>query len=357
MYESMSGSATRRDVIDLRSDTVTLPSPAMREAIGRANLGDDVYGEDPTVNQLEELAADMIGKEAAVLVPTGTMGNLSALLAHGGRGERVILGDECHIYRYEAGGASALGGMIYHALPNRADGTINLDALREAATSSDDTHQSPPGLICLENTHNRCGGVVLPTSYMAAAHAIAQEHGLPLHLDGARIFNAAVALGVDVREITRHVDSVQFCLSKGLSAPVGSLVAGTRPFIARVRRMRKLLGGGMRQAGVFAAAGVVALREMVGRLADDHANARALAAGLAELPGLSVDLGLVQSNIVRFELRGGPLSVADLLADLRGRGVLIGGMGGKMLRAVTHYGIGADDIDLAVQAMRATLGG
>jgi threonine aldolase len=299
----------------------------------------------------------MIGKEAAVLVPTGTMGNLSAVLAHGGRGERVILGDECHIYRYEAGGASALGGLIYHALPNRADGTIDLDAMRAAAAASDDSHQSPPGLICLENTHNRCGGVVLPISYMAAAHAIAQEHGLPLHLDGARVFNAAVALGVDVRAITQHVDSVQFCLSKGLSAPVGSLVAGTRPFIARVRRMRKLLGGGMRQAGVFAAAGVVALREMVDRLADDHANARTLAAGLADLPGLSVDMNLVQSNIVRFELYTERLSVDDLLAGLRERGVLMGGMGGKLVRAVTHYGIGEDDIDRAVQAIRETLVG
>ncbi len=355
MDEIMSGATVRRGAIDLRSDTVTLPSPAMREAIARADLGDDVYGEDPTVNQLEERAAEMIGKEAAVLVPSGTMGNLSALLAHGRRGERVILGDECHIYCYEAGGASALGGLIYHALPNRADGTIDLDAMRKAAEMGADLHESPPGLICLENTHNRCGGVVLPISYMAAAHAIAQEYGLPLHLDGARIFNAAVTLGVDVREITRHVDSVQFCLSKGLAAPVGSLVAGPRPFITQVRRIRKLLGGGMRQAGVFAAAGVVALREMVGRLAEDHANAHTLAVGLAEIPGLSIDMGLVQSNIVRFELSDSRLSVADLLTRLRERGVLMGSMGGRIVRAVTHYGVGADDIGYAVQAMREAL--
>jgi threonine aldolase len=348
-------SSTARNVVDLRSDTVTLPSPAMREAMAHADLGDDVYGEDPTVNRLEELAAEMIGKEAAVLVPTGTMGNLSAVLAHGARGERVILGDECHIYYYEAGGASALGGLIYHALPNRADGTISLDALREAAETGADLHTSPPGLICLENTHNRCGGVVLPISYMAAAYAIAQEYGLPLHLDGARIFNAAIAIDVDVREITRHVDSVQFCLSKGLSAPVGSLVAGSRPFIARVRRMRKLLGGGMRQAGVFAAAGIVALHEMVARLADDHANARTLAAGLFDIPGLSLDMDLVQSNIVRFTLNEGHVSVTDLLAGLRAHGVLMGSMGGTTVRAVTHYGIGADDISYAVQAVRTVL--
>jgi len=329
----------------------------MREAIGRADLGDDVYGEDPTVNRLEQLAAELVGKEAAVLVPTGTMGNLSAVLAHAGRGQRLILGDECHIYRYEAGGASALGGLIYHALPNRADGTVDLDALREAAAASADLHQSPPGLICLENTHNRCGGVVLPVSYMAEAHGIAQEHGLPLHLDGARVFNAAVALGVDIREITDHVDSVQFCLSKGLAAPVGSMVAGTGAFIARVRRVRKLLGGGMRQAGVIAAAGIVALTEMVGRLAEDHANARALAAGLAETPGLAVDLRRAQTNIVRFELDDGRLSPAELIGRLRARGVLVGGMGGQTIRAVTHYGIGAADIDRAVQAIREALVG
>ncbi|NNJ09263.1 low-specificity L-threonine aldolase [Chloroflexales bacterium ZM16-3] len=355
MYEDMSGTVARRDVIDLRSDTVTLPSPAMREAISQADLGDDVYGEDPTVNRLEDLAAEMVGKEAAVLVPTGTMGNLSAVLAHGGRGERVVLGDECHIYRYEAGGASALGGLIYNALPTRADGTLDLALLREAAAASADPHQSPPGLICLENTHNRCGGVVLPLSYMADVHMIAQQHSLPLHLDGARIFNAAIALGVDVREITRHVDSVQICLSKGLSAPVGSIVAGTRPFIARVRRMRKLLGGGMRQAGVIAAAGIVALHEMVGRLAEDHANARALAVGLSEIPGLSIDLARVQTNIVRFDLDNERISVADLIGRLRGQGVLMGGMGGRTIRAVTHYGIGVSDIDRAVRALREAI--
>jgi threonine aldolase len=355
MYQGVSVAADRQGGLDLRSDTVTLPSPAMREAIARAELGDDVYGEDPTVNRLEELAAHMVGKEAAVLVPTGTMGNLSALLAHTGRGERVILGDECHIYRYEAGGASALGGMIYHTLPNRADGTFDLEALRAAVTLGEDVHESPPGLICLENTHNRCGGVVLPINYLAEVYAIAQEYLLPLHLDGARIFNAAITLGVDAREIASHVDSVQLCLSKGLAAPVGSLVAGTHLFIERVRRMRKLLGGGMRQAGIIAAAGIVALHEMVDRLAEDHANARLLATGLAEIPGLSIDLSLVQTNIVRFELSAPHLSVDDLLARLRERGVLMGGMGGQTIRAVTHYGISAADVSLAVQALREAL--
>ncbi len=355
MYGERSGRELRPGVIDLRSDTVTLPSPAMREAMARAELGDDVYGEDPTVNRLEALAAEMVGKEAAILVPSGTMGNLSALLAHGQRGQRVVCGDECHIYVYEAGGASALGGMVYHTLPTEPGGTLPLERVREALAASDDPHRAPPGVLCLENTHNRCGGTVLPPDYLETAHAIAREAGVPLHLDGARIFNAAVALGVDVRALTRHVDSVQFCLSKGLAAPVGSLVAGPRPFIERVRRVRKQLGGGMRQAGVIAAAGIVALTEMVERLAEDHANARRLAAGLAAIPGLRVDMARVQTDIVRFELVSEALTPAGFLAGLRERGVLMGGMGGRILRAVTHYGIGAAEIDRAISAAREVL--
>ena len=352
MYGEQSGREARPQCIDLRSDTVTLPSPAMREAIARAELGDDVYGEDPTVTRLEALAAELVGKEAAVLVVSGTMGNLAALLAHGQRGQRVICGDECHIYYYEAGGASALGGLIYQTLPNAADGTLPLDLVRAALVSSSDVHRAPPGIFCLENTHNRCGGTVLPLAYLEAAHALAREAGVPLHLDGARIFNAAIALGVEARAITRHVDTVQFCLSKGLAAPIGSLVAGSRDFIARVRRARKQLGGGMRQAGVIAAAGIVALTEMVERLADDHANARLLAAGLAAIPGLRIAPGRVQTNLVRFELVAEHVAPVDVLAGLRTRGVLMSGMGGRFLRAVTHYGIHAADVNQAVAAVR-----
>lgn len=355
MYEQMHTPGASRTLIDLRSDTVTLPSSAMHEAIARAALGDDVYGEDPTVNALEALAAERVGKEAAVLVVSGTMGNLSALLAHGQRGQRVILGDECHIYRYEAGGASALGGLIYQPLPTRPDGSLDLSDLGEAMAHSSDLHQSPPGVVCLENTHNRCGGTVLSLDYLAAVSKLAREARLPLHLDGARIFNAAVALGVDVRAITQHVDSVQFCLSKGLAAPVGSLVAGPRPFIERVRRARKLLGGGMRQAGIIAAAGVVALEEMVDRLADDHANARMLAEGLAGIPGVAIDLRYVQTNIVRFDLTSQRLSVSELLSALRARGVLLGGMGGRIMRAVTHYGIEPAHIEQALAGIRDVL--
>lgn len=359
MYGQTTATDTQPDssTIDLRSDTVTLPSPAMHEAISRAALGDDVYGEDPTVNRLEQLAAAIVGKEAAVLVVSGTMGNLASVLAHGRRGERLILGDECHIYCYEAGGASALGGLIYDPLPTRPDGTLPLEAIAAAAAASTDPHRAPPGLICLENTHNRCGGTVLSPAYMAEVHAIARRHGLPLHLDGARVFNAAVALGVDVQAITRHVDSVQFCLSKGLAAPVGSIVAGSAAFITQVRRMRKLLGGGMRQAGIIAAAGIVALTEMVERLDEDHANARLLAEGLSRIPGIAIDLTRVQTDIVRFDLTDPNVSVADFLAGLQARGVLMGGMGGRTIRAVTHYGISADAVHQATRVVQETLRG
>jgi threonine aldolase len=342
-------------VIDLRSDTVTLPSPAMREAMAHAEVGDDVYGEDPTVNRLEAQAAQRMGKEAAVLVPSGTMGNLSALLAHCQRGQRVVLGSESHIFHYELGGASALGGLVYHMLPNLPDGTLEPGTLEEALASDHyDIHLAPVGVVCLENTHNRCGGAVLTPDYMAAVHARTQQHGVPLHLDGARIFNAAVALNSDVRELTRHVDSVQFCLSKGLSAPVGSLVAGSAAFIQRVRRMRKMLGGGMRQAGVIAAAGLVALNEMVERLEEDHLNARLLAEGLAAIPGIVLEPEAVQTDIVIFGLSDTGRAPGDFLAALKEQGVLMGEMGGNV-RAVTHYGISSEDVQAALQAVQRVL--
>lgn len=334
MYQDMSGAEGRHGLVDLRSDTVTLPSPAMREAIERADLGDDVYGEDPTVNRLERLAAELVGKEAAVLVPTGTMGNLSAVLAHGGRGERVILGDECHIYRYEAGGASALGGLIYHALPTAADGTLDLGALREACAPSDDPHQSPAGLICLENTHNRCGGVVLRPDYLAAAHAIAQERGLPLHLDGARVYNAAVALDVPLSEITRHFHTVSVCLSKGLGAPVGSVLVGSKTAMSQAHRYRKMMGGGMRQAGVLAAAGLIALRDGPAKLKEDHRRARALAEALVDA-GYNVNLDAVQTNII-FATIPNAEAKTKVWAE---SGLLANALGPDSVRFVLHHQI------------------
>ncbi|HEX7485344.1 MAG TPA: low-specificity L-threonine aldolase [Vicinamibacterales bacterium] len=337
--------------IDLRSDTVTLPSPAMRQAMTTAALGDDVFGEDPTVNELESLAARMTGMEAGLFVTSGTMGNLGSLLAHCQRGQEVILGDESHICQYENGSASAIGGMVLHPVRTNSDGTLPLDALEAAIHLPSHNyhfyHWAPPGVICLENTHNRCGGAVVPPSYFAEVAAIARRHNLPVHLDGARLFNAAVAAGRPVTDWTQHVSSVQLCLSKGLAAPVGSMICGSAAFVARARRMRKILGGGMRQAGVIAAPGIVALTEMVDRLAEDHRHARILAEGVARLPGIDLDLASVQTNIVIFRLP----SVADaekLQAAAENAGVLLSDFGGGRLRMVTHYGITEDDCRKAV---------
>lgn len=342
-------------MIDLRSDTVTLPSATMRDAMSRAELGDDVMGEDPTVNRLEEIAADKLGKDAAVLVASGTMGNLVSLLTHCSRGQEVILGDQCHIFNYEAGGASALGGLAFHTVPTGRFGELALTDL-ERAMHPPDIHYAPPGLICLENTHNRCGGTVLQPAYIESVRALADTAGVPIHLDGSRIFNAAEALGCDVRMLARTADSVQFCLSKGLSAPIGSLVCGSGDFVRRARQYRKMVGGGMRQAGVIAAAGIVAMTEMTERLAEDRATARQLAEGLAELPGVVIDLETVQTNLVIFSVKRGYASRPDqpsFVDVARQTGVLMGDLGDGRLRAVTHYGISHADIDTALQRVRA----
>jgi threonine aldolase len=344
--------------IDLRSDTVTLPTPEMRQAMATAVLGDDVFGEDPTVNELEALAARMTGMDAALFVTSGTQGNLGSLLAHCTRGQEVVLGDESHIYIYENGSASAVGGMVMHPVPTSADGTLPLDALEKAihtpAHNYHFYHWAPPGVICLENTHNRCGGAVIPPSYFAEVAAIARRHDLPVHLDGARLFNAAVARGRPVTDWTRHVSSVQLCLSKGLAAPVGSLICGSTEFVGRARRMRKILGGGMRQAGVIAAPGIVALTTMVDRLAEDHANARILAEGVATLPGVTLDLAAVQTNIVVFKMP--TVAAAERLQAAVGEaGVRISDFGGGRLRMVTHFGISAEDCRQALAVIQRCL--
>jgi threonine aldolase len=349
-------------MIDLRSDTVTQPTQAMREAIYRAEVGDDVKGEDPTVNQLEQMAAERMGKPAALFVASGTMGNLAALLVHCQRGDEVILGDLAHSFQYEAGGMAALGGIQPRTLPNQPDGTLELDQI-EAAIRPDDAHFPRSRLIVLENTHNRCGGVAIPPDYFAAVREIADRHKLRVHLDGARIFNAAVALsqrdatqGVDPREITQHVDSVAFCLSKGLSAPVGSLLCGSMDFIYRAHRVRKMLGGGMRQAGILAAAGIVALEQMVDRLAEDHVRARRLADGIAAIPGLAIDLERVQTNLVYFDLaQDARPTPQEVVARLRERDVLIGYYPGVGFRAVTHYWIDDEGIETALEALSEAL--
>lgn len=340
--------------IDLRSDTVTLPTPAMRQAMANAEVGDDVFGEDPTVRRLEAMAAERMGKEAALFVVSGTMANLVCLLTHCGRGDEIIVGDQGHIFLYEVGGCSALGGIHSRQVPNQPDGTLDL-AQVEAAIRGDNVHWPRTRLICLENTHNRCGGACLTVEYMDAVRRLADRYGVRVHLDGARIFNAAIALGVDVRQLTRQADSVDFCLSKGLSAPVGSLVCGTADFIAEARRSRKVLGGGMRQAGVIAAAGIVALEQMVERLADDHHHARRLAEGLAEMPGIRLDPASVQTNIVIFGLADSLPDAAGFCQRLAAEGVKMLAIGPRQVRAVTHYGIEAADIEQALTIVNRVL--
>ena len=337
-------------LIDLRSDTVTLPSPAMRDAIYNAELGDDVFCEDPTTIRLEKMAAERMGKEAAMLVVSGTMGNLVCLLTHCRRGDEVILGDKSHTFLYEAGGISALGGIHPHTIVNQPDGTMKLEEI-EGAIRANNVHFPRTRLICLENTHNRCSGSALPVEYMKKVNTLAKKHNLMVHLDGARIFNASIALQVDVKELACHADSVTFCLSKGLSAPVGSVICGTKSYIAEARRNRKILGGGMRQCGIIAAAGITALEEMVDRIKEDHENAQRLAQGIADIPGLSIELERVQTNIIYFDLVSGQLKAEKLVSQLDDRGIKVIQLGPSHFRAVTHYGISAKDIDLTLTAL------
>jgi len=319
-----------------------------------AELGDDVFGDDPTVNRLQERAAEVMGKEAALLVPSGTMANLVSVLTHCRRGEEVILGSRAHMFWYECGSMAAIGGIHPHTVANQKDGTIALEDIERAIRPLDD-HFPRTRLICLENTHNRCRGAVLTPEYMDAVGGLAKARGLKLHVDGARIFNAAVKLGVDVKELTRSADSVSFCLSKGLACPIGSLVCGTEQYVSEARRMRKSLGGGMRQAGIIAAAGLVALDEMIDRLADDHKNARMLAQGVSGIDGLSVDIESVQSNMVFIELANPAIEARDFLGRCRGAGLDFIQTDEREFRMVTHYDIDESHIHSAIGILeRAT---
>ena len=341
-------------IIDLRSDTITQPTPAMRAAMARAEVGDDVFGEDPTIQRLEEMAAARLGKEAGLFVASGTMGNLVSLLAQCGRGDEVILGDQAHTFVNEQGGMAALGGIHPRVVRNQPDGTLDLADVA-AAIRGDNVHYPRTRLVTVENTQNLCNGAALTVEYMAALGRLARERGLLVHVDGARIFNAAVALGVDVKELVADVDSVTFCLSKGLAAPVGSVVCGRKAFIAEARRARKVVGGGMRQAGVLAAAGIVALEQMVDRLAEDHAHARALATGLAGLPGIQVDDAPVRTNIVYFRFGRPDMTAGQLVAQLAERGVRMLALGPGRIRAVTNYHVTEGDIETALATFRAVL--
>lgn len=342
-------------LIDLRSDTVTHPTPEMRQAMAEAAVGDDVYGEDPTVNRLQELGAALTGHEAALLVASGTMGNLVALLTHCERGAEVIAGDKSHIYLNEVGGMAALVGAQACPLANQPDGTLKLEAIA-LAVREEDVHHPRTRLVCLENTHNQCGGVALTPDYTRRVADLAHARGLKLHLDGARLFDAAVAQGVEARALAAPCDSVMLCLSKGLCAPVGSLLCGSNDFIAEARRHRKQVGGGMRQAGILAAAGILALEHMVDRLADDHALARRLAAGLREIPDIEPDPGTPSTNMVYFYLgRGAKQTPAQLTQAMKQRGVLMSFDEVGHFRLVTHYGVTAGDVDRAVRLFREAL--
>ena len=338
-------------LIDLRSDTITLPTPAMRKAMAAAEVGDDVFGEDPTVRKLEEMAAQRMGKAAGLLVASGTMANLVCQMAHCGRGDEMILGDKSHIFYYEQGGSAAIGGIHPRIVPNQPDGSLLPEDIL-SAIRIDNIHFPVTRLIVLENTHNLCNGSPLSASYLKQVETIAGEKGLKLHIDGARIFNAAIALGVSPAELAVPADSISFCLSKGLAAPVGSVVCGSETFIAKARRMRKVLGGGMRQAGIIAAAGIVALEQMVERLAEDHENARHLAEGLADLEGLSVGgVEKVRTNILYMDLTSDE-PATETAQKLARAGVRVNPVGSHRLRAVTHHGITAEDADTAVAVFR-----
>ena len=342
--------------VDFRSDTVSWPTEKMRRAMASAEVGDDVYGEDPTVNRLEALAAERLGKEAGLFVASGTMGNLVAILSHAGRGDEAIVGRDAHTISWEAGGMAVLGGVVPQPLATDANGCMDLQELVQAIRP-DNVHLPRTRLILLENSYGAKAGAAVPVDYFKQIAAIAAEHDLRVHLDGARLFNAAVALDVAPAAITRHVDSVSVCLSKGLCAPVGSVLCGSESFIHQARRTRKLLGGGMRQAGVIAAAGLVALEEMVERLPEDHAHARLLAEKLASLPGIHVDPERVRTNIVFFSLREEvPLTAPEVARRLQEEfGIWIGARGERNFRAVTHYWIGPPQVERLVDGLRRVL--
>ena len=343
-------------LIDLRSDTVTHPTPAMRQAMANAEVGDDVFNDDPTVHRLEARAAALTGHAAALFVASGTMGNLIALLTHGGRGQEVIVGNKSHIFLNEGGGMASLAGLQAYPLPNQPDGTLRLEDVADAVRS-EDVHHPRTRLVCLENTQNVCGGVPLSVDYTRRVADLAHSRGLKLHLDGARLFNAAVAQGVSAAALAEPADTVMFCLSKGLSAPVGSVLCGPKDFIAEARRNRKLVGGGLRQAGVLAAAGLIALDSMIERLEDDHANARTLAAGLQGVAGLDLLTPEPATNMVYFNLAPRARLQPDQLVDhLRRRGIVLDGDGSTSFRLVTHYWVSAADITKTVGGFREVLG-
>ncbi len=333
--------------VDLRSDTVTHPSPEMRRAMYEAELGDDVYGDDPTVNELQQRAADMLGKEAGLFVSSGTQGNLVSVLSHAQRGDEVLVGDQCHIMNAEAGGAMVLGSVVLFPIKTNEFGFLEPDLIKTAVNPRD-YHKPPTRLLTIENTHNASSGRALNADQMKTMADAAHEMGLNVHLDGARIFNAAIALRVPASDLTENVDSATFCLSKGLSCPIGSIVVGSKDFIEEADRWRKMLGSGMRQVGVVAAAGLVALDSMIDRMQEDHDSARHIASRMAEMKGITVDPEHIQTNIIRF---GVPAHTGNrIAARMKEEGVYING-GDSDLRIVTHYGVSSEDYEFTISAL------
>ena len=347
--------AFKNGIIDLRSDTVTHPTEAMRKAMADAIVGDDVYEEDPTVNQLETISAKLMGKESAIFVASGTMGNLIAVLVHCQRGDEAIMGHLGHTFLHEVGGISALGGIFPHVIQNQMDGTLLLDDVRKAYRE-EDVHHPESRLVIVENTQNACGGIPVSDKYMHSLKTVTSELNLKIHLDGARIFNAAIALDISPVELTSDADSVMFCLSKGLCAPVGSMLCGSAEFIRKARKIRKQLGGGMRQAGILAAAGLIAVESMTARLSEDHTRARWLAEGLNGITGLEFDKGLPQSNMVFLQLAPdvskNPSEIQGLMEE---EGIFIGQSGPRNFRLVTHYWINEKDIERTIYSFKNIL--
>ncbi|MDP2965437.1 MAG: low-specificity L-threonine aldolase [Pelolinea sp.] len=342
-------------MIDLRSDTVTQPTPEMRKAMAEAVVGDDVYCEDPTVNNLQETAAELMGKEAGLFVPSGTMANLIAVLAHCQRGDEAIMGNLGHTFLHEVGGMSALGGVFANTIPNQNDGTLSLEDIRNSYRE-EDVHHPESRLVILENTQNACGGIPLSVDYMRLVGELAHQLGMKLHVDGARIFNATVALNTTAENLAAAADSVMFCLSKGLCAPVGSVLCGSSEFIARSRKIRKQLGGGMRQAGILAAAGLVALKSMVGRLGEDHVHARQIADGLKELPGIEFHKGYPQTNMVFIHIKSNASkNPEELRTYFANKGILFSFSGPEHFRLVTHYWINDADVTRIVNSFKEAL--
>jgi len=344
-------------MIELRSDTLTLPSEKMLKSIQSAALGDDGYGEDETVNKLQEKVAKRFGKEASILMPSGIMANLSSMMVHCPRGSKILVGDESDIYIYEGGGASVCGGLIYEPVHTNYDGCLLIDDLKKGLPEDKvDPQFALPGVICIENTHNRMGGIPLSIEYLKEVNDFSKEYKIPLHMDGARIFNASVAQKIPVSKIAKYADSLMFCLSKGLSCPIGSMVVGNEEFINGVHRLRKMLGGAMRQAGVVAAPGIIALDEMVERLKDDHANAKILAKELKKVDGIQINLNSVQTNIVIFKIVSKKYkNVMKIVKKLNQKGVNVLEFGHGRIRAVTHYGIEKDDVIKAAEIISSII--